>query len=72
VLYADLVGTDQAPHTPGGWFGPAQHFVSLFPYFFVFFSAFSFLRFFKAKMFLNSKFQNLENIIFENLIIFYV
>jgi hypothetical protein len=45
LLYADLVGTDQSPHTPRWlvWAGPTFCFVfSLFFGFFLFFSAFSF------------------------------
>jgi hypothetical protein len=41
VLYADLLGTDQAPHTSqAGGLGrrPAQRFLSLFLYFLFFFS----------------------------------
>jgi hypothetical protein len=57
VMYADLVGTDHAPHTQAGGFGPAQSFLSFFLYFFFVFSfPFCFLHFLKA--ILNSKFQN--------------
>jgi hypothetical protein len=73
VLYADLLGTDQAPHTSqAGGLGrrPAQRFLSLFLYFFRFFLFFFCLFFFtflKAKIFLNAKFYNFVLIFFSKI-----
>jgi hypothetical protein len=57
MLYADLVGMDQVPHTPRRvvWTGLTFRFnFFIFPFLFCFF----FLCFLKAKMFSNPKFQN--------------
>jgi hypothetical protein len=52
VLYADMVGADQAPHTPRRVVGPAQHISTLVIFFsFSFFLFFFFLRFSKADSF---------------------
>jgi hypothetical protein len=54
VLYADLVGADQAPHTPGGLLGRPNILTLSFLFlllFFVFSVLFFFLRLLKADSF---------------------
>jgi hypothetical protein len=61
VLYADLVGTDQAPHTPRRmvWAGPVFPFTfSLFFRFFPFLFLSFLFTFLKAKNIYNAKFYN--------------
>jgi hypothetical protein len=56
VMYADLVGTDHAPHTQAGGLGRLKVSFHFFLIFFLFSFPFCFLHFLKA--ILNSKFQN--------------